>query len=48
MSNRKRIADTFKAWREEEKYSRIVAREEVAGNDFNISPRRYIHMGAGA
>jgi type I restriction enzyme M protein len=43
----KRIADTFKAWREEEKYSRIVTREEVAKNDFNISPSRYIHTGAG-
>jgi type I restriction enzyme M protein len=41
-----RIADTFKAWREEEKYSRIVGREELAKNDFNISPSRYIHTGA--
>ena len=35
----------FKAWREEEKYSRIVSREEIAKNDFNISPSRYIHTG---
>ena len=42
-----RIADTFKAWREMEKYSRIVTREEIAKNDFNISPSRYIHTGAG-
>jgi type I restriction enzyme M protein len=28
-----------------EKYSRIVSREEVAQNDFNISPSRYIHTG---
>jgi type I restriction enzyme M protein len=42
-----RIADTFKAWREVEKYSRIVNREEIAKNDFNISPSRYIHIGAG-
>ena len=42
-----RIADTFKAWREVEKYSRIVKREEIAKNDFNISPSRYIHTGAG-
>ena len=40
-----RIADTFTAWREVEKYSRIVTREEVAKNDFNISPSRYIHTG---
>jgi len=42
-----RIADTFNAWREEEKYSRIVTREEIAKNDFNISPSRYIHSGEG-
>jgi len=42
-----RIADTFKSWREMEKYSRIVTREEIAKNDFNISPSRYIHTGAG-
>jgi type I restriction enzyme M protein len=41
-----RIADTFNAWREMEKYSRIVARDEIVKNDFNISPSRYIHTGA--
>ncbi len=40
-----RIADTFNSWREEEKFSRIVTREEIAKNDFNISPSRYIHTG---
>jgi type I restriction enzyme M protein len=40
-----RIAETFKSWREEEKFSRIVMREEIAKNDFNISPSRYIHTG---
>jgi type I restriction enzyme M protein len=43
-----RIADTFKAWREVDKYSRIVEGEEIARNDFNISPSRYIHTAAGA
>jgi type I restriction enzyme M protein len=42
-----RIADTFKEWREVEKYGRIVPHEEIAKNDFNISPSRYIHTGAG-
>jgi type I restriction enzyme M protein len=42
-----RIADTFNAWKEVEKYSRIVSREEIAKNDFNISPSRYIHTGEG-
>ena len=27
--------------------SRIVGREEIVKNDFNISPSRYIHTGAG-
>jgi type I restriction enzyme M protein len=38
-----RIAAIFAAWREVEKYSRIVSFEEIAKNDFNISPSRYIH-----
>lgn len=40
-----RIAETFKAWTEVERYSRIVRQEEVAKNDFNISPSRYILTG---
>lgn len=42
-----RIADTFNRWKDVEKYSRIVSREEIAKNDFNISPSRYIHTGEG-
>lgn len=42
-----RIAETFSVWKEVEKYSRIVTREEIAKNDFNISPSRYIHSGEG-
>ena len=44
-----RIAETFTAWKEVEKYSRIVTRVEIEkpGNDYNISPSRYIHTGAG-
>jgi type I restriction enzyme M protein len=41
-----RIADTFSAWREDDKYSRIVPVEEITKNDYNISPTRYIHTGA--
>src|SRR5262245_40646444 len=40
-----RIAEAMTAWKEIEKYSRIVSREEIAKNDFNISPTRYIHTG---
>ncbi len=39
----KRIADAFSAWKEVEKYSRIVTRDEISKNDYNISPSRYIH-----
>jgi type I restriction enzyme M protein len=42
-----RIAETFKAWREEDKFSRIVTRGEIARNDYNISPSRYIHTAEG-
>ena len=41
-----RIADTFKAWREVEKYSRIVPHDEIVKHDYNISPSRYVHTGA--
>jgi len=41
------ITCSAKAWREKGKYSRIVSWEEIAKNDFNISPSRYIHTGAG-
>ncbi len=43
----RRIAEAFKGWKEQDKFSRIVTREEIAKNDFNISPSRYIHTGAG-
>ena len=39
------IADTFIGWKDAEKFSRIVTRAEIAKNDFNISPSRYIHTG---
>ena len=43
-----RIADTFREWREVPNYSRIVPRDEIAKNDFNISPSRYVHTGEDA
>ena len=42
-----RVAETFKAWREVDKFSRIVSRDEIVKNDYNISPSRYIHTGEG-
>ena len=40
-----RIAETFKAWKEEEQFSRIVGKDEVVKNDYNVSPSRYMHTG---
>ncbi len=37
------IAATFLAWKEEEKFSRIIEKAEIVKNDYNISPSRYIH-----
>lgn len=42
-----RIAETFRGWKEVEKYSRIVDRDEIVKNDYNISPSRFIHTGQG-
>lgn len=41
----RRIASAYRTWREEEQFSRVVLVEEIAKNDFNISPSRYIHTG---
>jgi type I restriction enzyme M protein len=38
-----RITDTLIHWTETEKLSRIVDHAELAKNDYNISPSRYIH-----
>jgi type I restriction enzyme M protein len=43
----RRIIETFRHWKEHDKFSRIVDRDEIAKNDFNISPSRYIHTSAG-
>ncbi len=40
-----RIAKIFAEGRYVEKYSLIVTLREIAKNDFNISPSRYIHLG---
>lgn len=38
----RRIADTFLAFRDEEKFSRIISLDEARKNDFNLSPSRYV------
>ena len=39
-----RIASTFLNWQVEDKFSLIVSQDEIARNDYNISPSRYIHV----
>lgn len=39
-----RIASTFMEWREEEKFSKIVTKDEIIHTDYNISPSRHIHV----
>jgi type I restriction enzyme M protein len=39
-----RIATTFLSWSEEDKFSRIVTKDEIARSDYNISPSRHIHV----
>ena len=43
-----RIAEVMLGWEEVEKLSRIVPVDELAKNDYNISPSRYIHTGEAA
>ncbi|MCP9471036.1 MAG: SAM-dependent methyltransferase [Nitrospira sp.] len=43
----RRIVETFRNWKEQDKFSKIVGKDEIAKNDFNISPSRYIHTGEG-
>ncbi|HEX3532224.1 MAG TPA: N-6 DNA methylase [Thermoanaerobaculia bacterium] len=39
-----RIATAFNAWKEEEKFAKVVTREQAAKEDYNVSPSRYIHV----
>ena len=40
-----RIAMAFRAWQEEEKFAMILTLEQLAKEDYNISPSRYISVG---
>src|SRR5438876_4532313 len=39
-----RIAMAFNAWQEEKKLAKVLTREQVAKEDYNISPSRYIQI----
>lgn len=41
--NQKKIVETFLNWKENDKFSKIIAKEESVKNDYNLSPTRYIH-----
>jgi len=40
----KRVYEIYKNWEEREGLSKIVNKEEVARNDYNLSPSRYVAM----
>lgn len=39
-----RIAETFKQFKDEDKFARLVDKDEIVKNDYNISPSRYIQV----
>jgi type I restriction enzyme M protein len=39
-----RIAETYTAFKEVEKFSSLVSKDEIVKNDYNISPSRYIQV----
>ncbi len=40
-----KIAQTYQEFKEVEKFSKLVDKEEIVNNDYNISPSRYIFTG---
>jgi type I restriction enzyme M protein len=40
---KKKIVDAFLKWKEIEKFSKVVSKDEIVKNNYNISPSRYIH-----
>ncbi|NQE54171.1 hypothetical protein C5S29_11310 [ANME-1 cluster archaeon GoMg3.2] len=39
-----RIAEAYKAFKEEDKFARLVDKDEIVKKDYNISPSRYIQV----
>lgn len=42
-ASQKKIVDAFLKWNEIDKFSKVVSKDELIKNDYNISPSRYIH-----
>ena len=40
-----KIADIYLGWKEEEGISKIISKEEIVKNDYNLSPSRYVRQG---
>lgn len=41
--NQNKIVDTYLNWKEAEKFSKVIDKDEIIKNDYNLSPTRYIH-----
>ena len=39
-----RIASAFLSWTEEDRFSRVIAKDEIVRTDYNISPSRHVHV----
>jgi type I restriction enzyme M protein len=39
-----RIAETYKAFKQEEKFAKLVSKADIIKNDYNVSPSRYIQI----
>ena len=46
-SSIKQIAEIYQKWKEEKGISKIVLKEEIAKNDYNLSPSRYVVQDGG-
>ena len=44
QSSIEKITEYYKTFKEEEKFARLVSKEEIVKNDYNISPSRYIQI----
>lgn len=42
--HQKKIVEAFLKWKEADKFSRVITKDEIIRNDYNISPSRYIHL----
>jgi type I restriction enzyme M protein len=39
-----RIAETYSAFKQKDKFAKLVSKDEIIKNDYNISPSRYIQI----